>query len=184
MPFAYIQFIDKPEFGRPDHELPGHPDYPSTGGPGRPEYPSTGPVRPRPPVDPDYGIDEGAGPSQPLPPGQLPSLPAPPGDLSGKVVVLVWKPGEGWSGKVFDKPSRPPGRPDQGLPGSPPRPDQGLPGSPPSVGGGPVYPPNRPGERPPNPDQPHPQPPRPDQGLPPSAEHKPGYPEEQARWNR
>ena len=81
------------------------------------------------PVNPDYGIDEGAGPDQGLPGGEYPDQ---------------GLPGGGWGG-------RPP-RPDQGLPpnwgGRPPRPGQGLP---------PIYHPGHPDHglpsEPPHPDQ-------------------------------
>lgn len=150
MPLAYIQFIETPDrperpsggWGRPDHELPGpqpHPEHPiAPGGP------------PTKPIDPDLPVT----PGHPLPPGQLPSLPTPPGDLSNKIVVLIWKPGEGWKGKVFDTSTGTPGHP---LPGPQPHPEHPIaPGGPPN--------------KPVDPNAPAPDP------------H--GYPSEQARWNR
>lgn len=68
------------------------------------------------PVDPDYGLEEGAGPDQGLPGGEYPDQ---------------GLPGGGWGG-------RPP-RPDQGLPGRPGRPVDpgwGVGGRPPRPGQG------------------------------------------------
>jgi hypothetical protein len=53
---------------------------------------------------PDQGL--------PVPPADIGNLPPPPGELAQKVVVAVYKPGEGWSAKAYD----PNARPDQGLP--------------------------------------------------------------------
>ncbi len=57
--------------GSPDQGLPGVPEYP--GQPLPPFYPGRpgqGLPRPPRPVDPDWGVDEGAGIGWPLPPGE------------------------------------------------------------------------------------------------------------------
>jgi hypothetical protein len=106
----------------PSPQPPGGPGYP-----GRPVDPCYGRPEggryPGRPVDPDYGIPEGLRPDQglPVPPSFQPS--PPPGELANKVIVAVYRPGQGWTCKSYE----PPGHPDQGLPGAPPRPDQGLP---------------------------------------------------------
>lgn len=87
---------------------PGHPDQGLPGGEG--------------PTDPDYGVDEGAGPDQGLP--ELPD--PPPGIWPPLTPEQPWRPID----PGFGHGGRPP-RPDQGLPrpGVGGRPDQGLPGA-------------------------------------------------------
>jgi hypothetical protein len=133
----------------------GHPDQGLPGGEG--------------PVDPDYGIDEGAGidnslpglppyPDQglPRPPAGVwppltpshPIQPAPPGTPPGTIWPPVWPVDPGYGRPIGGHPDQglPPtgGHPDQGLPGAPAHPDQGLPDAPPTVDntlpGGPVRP--------------------------------------------
>jgi hypothetical protein len=68
-----------------------------------------------------------------VPPDQVNPPQPPSGDLANKIVVAVYRPGQGWSAKSYD----PALHPDHGLPGGPqhpsggpvlpPRPDQGLP---------------------------------------------------------
>ena len=98
----------------PDHTLPG--DLP------HPEHPIFLPLPPGAPVDPDYGIPEGAHPdntlpgAQPRPDHDLPPFPSHP-------IVLPPSEGGGWLPVYIDNT----------LPGDLPHPDQGLPGGQPGV---------------------------------------------------
>jgi len=85
--------------------------------------------RPGGPVDPDYGVDEGAGVDNELPEVDPPDTPdPPPGVWPPLTPEQPWRPidpgfGGGRPPHVGGGPARPP-RP----PGQPARPDQGLPG--------------------------------------------------------
>jgi hypothetical protein len=140
--FAYIKFIHDPR--HPDQGLPpgepGEPVAPDQGLPGEPATP-THPIygfRPRPwpplpwpprpwpptPVDPDWGLDAGVAPGQPiylpigpdqgLPPvgGHEPPTDPPPGTVwppipgapEGKAAILVWIIGVGYRYFVVELP--------------------------------------------------------------------------------
>jgi len=99
------------------------------------------------PVDPDFGIDEGAGIDNSLPmPTPPPGIWPPPVGIWPPTPLppdFTMPPGSIWPPVRPDRPDqglpRPPGapvRPDQGLPGTPPAPDQSLPGA----GGTPSHP--------------------------------------------
>jgi hypothetical protein len=95
--------------------------------------------RPGRPTDPDYGIEEGEGPVDPgwgVDEGELPEVepPEPPiGIWPPLTPEHPWRPIPSWPERPSTGPV-PPGRP----PGSP---DQGLPGDPPTAGHLPVFPP-------------------------------------------
>jgi hypothetical protein len=154
MPLAIINFLD--QHGRPVDPGygQGHPsNYPSTGpiyGGGYPStgpvypggHPGGGPVYPSAPVDPGWGIPEGARPDNglPAPPEVTPSPPH--GEHGNKIIVAVYRPNQGWTCRMYD-----PGvHPDHGLPGGGNYPSQGLPGQPghPSTGQPPNYPSGQP----------------------------------------
>jgi hypothetical protein len=156
-PGAPDQGLPPGEPGAPDQGLPpifgGFPGHPSQGPifpwPPRPWPPLPWPPRPWPPtpVDPDWGVDAGLAPGQPiylpigpdqglpnpLPPvaGHLPAPPEPgtiwpplpPSVPAGTAAVLVWIIGVGWRYTVITIPVAP----GQGLPVNPPAPGQGLP---------------------------------------------------------
>ena len=191
MPYAYIEFIEKPELGRPEHPIDpgwgvggGHPDHELPGRPGRPPHPSQGlPPTGRP-------IDPGFGQGRPPRPGHLPSYgggrPTDPdygvdtgSGSTGPEQLPVWPIG-----------------PDQGLPPVPghplppidPPPGTVWPPLPPSVPEGKVIalvaisgigyrytvltvPPPKPDQGLP-PEKPETQPPHPAQPLPPTAQPK------------
>jgi hypothetical protein len=171
MPLAIIQFLDAS--GRPVD--PGYgqgqpqPGYPTTGpiyGGGHPStgpiypggYPGGGPVYPSAPVDPGWGIPEGARPDNglPAPPEVTPSPPH--GEHGNKIIVAVYRPSQGWNCRMYE-----PGvHPDHGLPSQPVYPGQGLPQPPNYPSGQPVPPgyvsgqPVPPGSAPPTAGQPLP----------------------------
>ena len=101
------------------------------------------------PVDPGWGVSEGGAPGQlPSYPGLAPDhgfnpdypdhslpgeQPGAPGHLPDDQIVLAMHiPGRGWKHKMFPMPEH--------------RPDQGLPPQRPGIGGGPIYPPDYPGQ--------------------------------------
>ena len=92
----------------------------------RPEHPIYYPLPPGAPVDPEYGIPEGARPDQGLPGSQPKPDQGLPGSQPSPEHPIVLPPGNGgWEPIYIWGPSDP--RPGTGLPGSQPKPDQGLP---------------------------------------------------------
>lgn len=73
---------------RPGHDLPGGGGHPSTGFPIDPNRP-------------DNSLPPGG---TPVPPEISNGLPPPAGDLSSQVVVAIYVPGHGWTGKSFPMP--------------------------------------------------------------------------------
>lgn len=171
MPFAYIQFVEKPDWerpdrpgiGRPEHPIapggpdrPGFPERPGQGLPGFPDRPGHLPSYGGRPVDPGYGVEapgEGGGGGA----GQLPIWPVAPDQGLPPVPGHPMPPVDPPPGTVW--PPLPPSVPEGKvialvaisgigyrytvLTVPPPKPDQGLP----------------PGERPGVPPRPQPQPP-------------------------
>ena len=88
--------------GHPDQGLPGSPDHPSGGFPISPGHPSGG--FPIDPARPDNSLPPGG---KPVPPEISNGLPPPSGDLSNQVVVAIYVPGKGWTGKSFPMPAQP-----------------------------------------------------------------------------
>jgi hypothetical protein len=84
------------EGGRPGQDLPWGPGHPSGGFPISPGHPSGGfPVDP---ARPDNSLPPGG---TPVPPEISNGLPPPGGDLGNQVVVAIYVPGKGWTGKSF-----------------------------------------------------------------------------------
>jgi hypothetical protein len=98
----------KPIFhpGHPDHGLPSspghpsqglpifHPGHPDHGLPSSPGHPSTG--LPPDPARPDNSLPPGGEPIVINPP-----LPPPSGENANKIVVAIYVPGKGWTGKSY-----------------------------------------------------------------------------------